>query len=391
MKIVIIEKDIDVMGGVERIINILANNLSQDNEVTVISEHQNVSKPFFEYNDNVKIKYILNRTKIGKFNKKRQSIIFRVLNKLQKEQDKIITRYLKGDSLSLLKEADCIIFGRVQVALHFLPFLVKNNIQGKIIVRDAIHLAFMSSKMKEEMLKYFPRYVDTFIVSSDESIKKYQAFFGNNKVNIVKIYNPLGIVPKGNYDFNAKTIVSLGRIEHQKGYENLVLAFKRVSDKYSDWKLKIYGTGPDEEKLKSLIEANNLSSKVMLLPGTSDVIEVLNESSIFVTTSRYEGYANVLVEAMSCGMPCISFDWLMGADDIINNGENGIIVPLNNREAYFKGENNYEDAMNLAKALESLISNPQKCEQLSNKAKEIIKSRDKDIIIKKWKKIISVK
>ena len=110
---------------------------------------------------------------------------------------------------------DVIIFGRVFIALLFLPIMKKRKLTSKVIVRDAIHLEFFDKKVKKNVLKCFPTMVNKFIVSSDESIEAYKKFFKDDNINMEKIYNPLGIVPNHNFNFEAKTVISIGRFDKQ--------------------------------------------------------------------------------------------------------------------------------------------------------------------------------
>jgi len=164
--------------------------------------------------------------------------------------------------------------------------------------------------------------------------------------------------------------------------------YKKVLKIHPDWKLNIYGNGNYEQKIIEFIKKNGLEGKIGLLPSTKNVVEAFNNSSIFVLPSRYEGYANILVEAMSCGMPVISYNWLMGVEEIIEDNKNGLIVPLKNRVEYFKGSIDEEDAENLANAIDSLIEHPELCQLFSENAKRIIDSRNIDTILGDWKRII---
>ena len=206
---------------------------------------------------------------------------------------------------------------------------------------------------------------------------------------MIKIYNPLSITPKVINNVDIKNVISIGRYDTHKGYDYLIRAFKIVSEKYPDWKLRIVGDGYYKLKMEELISDLNLNDNVLLVPATKDVVKELNKASIYVMASRFEGYANALVEAMSCGLSCISYDWLMGVDEIIKHNENGLIVNLTDRYRYFKTLDIIdEDINNLADMIIKTIEDKNMREKFKNEAPKIVNSREKDKIIEKWLKII---
>ena len=140
--------------------------------------------------------------------------------------------------------------------------------------------------------------------------------------------------------------------------------------------------------IKKKMEQMNLNWDAIIETSTKNVVKTFNELSIFVMPSRYEGYANVLVEAMACGMPCVSYNWLMGVDEIIKDNKNGFIVKLKDREKYFNGEVYDEDVENLANRINYMIENEDVCKKMGEEAKKIIETRKADMIIDKWIKLI---
>lgn len=389
MKILIIDESINRVGGVERVLSVLANKLSENNEVKVISEHKSSQKPFYDYNSNINISYLIDSQKYKSGKLKGKSLRYYFYRIFEKINNNTILKARIKKSLSEFSENDVIIFGRAFTAIDFLKYGRIDKSKTKIYVRDAIHLKYYSKKIQKMIKNLFPKYVDTFIVSSNESITAYEAFFGKNSPKLKKIYNPLGIVPKKGFDFESKTIISIGRLDSQKGFENLIKAYKIVSTNYRDWKLKIYGDGIYYSKLDDLIKSLDLVKSVEICPSTKNVVDVFNSSAIFVLPSRYEGYANVLVEALSCGIPSISYNWLMGVEEIIKDGENGLVVQLKDRDDYFYGIDSDEDSQNLAEKIEFMIENKEVCDRVSNEAVKIINSRNIDVIIEEWIKLIN--
>lgn len=383
-KIYIFEEGIDRMGGVERVVSTLANNLSNKYNVNVISFYKTAENTFFKYNKKVKINYLLGKRNQKSKQIKNKSIIYYFYRAIEMIEDKIKLEQKIAKLTRHINENDIVILGRLEVAIHVVPYL--DDVK-KVIVRDAIHYLYYRKGMQRKIKKLLPYNISTLIVSSDESKKIYEKTFENKEINIKKIYNPLGINPVTKYNFENKTIVSIGRYSSQKGFENLIKAFKIVNNKKSDWKLKIVGTNHPE--LKKLINSLNIEKNVELIDSSNNVVNILNESSIFVMTSRYEGYANALVEAMACGVPSITYDWLLGSDDIITNDLDGKIVKLVDRQQYANGIDNDEDIINLAESILMLITNKKICDEFSIKSSEKInKTRSTKNIISLWEKEI---
>ena len=386
MKILFIDYCVDVAGGVERVINCLANEMVADNEVKVLSQYKFTRDSFFEYDKRVKKEYLCDRMH-DRFKKNvRSKFLSKIDNGFYRIGEKnSIRKYLAKN-----KDVDVIVFGRIFMALRFVPVLKEMGIRPKIIVRDAIHFFDLKKRHVKLMKKYFPSMVDCLIVSSDESAKVYRSKLGSNNVRIKKIYNPIGIDPVVGYNFSNKAVVSIGRMDDdQKGFTNLIRAFCLVNKKHPDWVLRIYGDGCYKIVYDKIIRELGASEFIEILPSVKDVVKVLNEASIFVLASRYEGYANILVEAMVCGVPSISYNWLMGVDEIIEDQKNGIVVKLKDRFAYASGINNMIDCERLAVAISAYIEDSNKAKLYSKNSIKIAESRNIKDIINKWKDLIS--
>ncbi len=381
MKIYFFEENIDRMGGVERIVSLLANSLSSDYDVKVVSLKKTRDKEFFTYSDCVKRIYIdqknfLNSWHNNKnlFKKKFYSLYYRINN--------FFLNFKKKKLFKEINQNDILIFGRIQVALKWLPFLDKNN---KIIIRDANHYYCNDKKNESKIIDLLNNYVNLLIVSSDESKAVYEKLIKSDSIKIKKIYNPLGITSENLYNYDAKKIVAVGRYDSQKGFDVLLKSFKIVEKKHNDWHLTI--VGPKYEDLESLL--NEMAIKnVQVISEQKDIKNALKDASLYVMTSRYEGYANSLVEALACGIPSISFNWLLGVDEIIDDKENGEIVKLHDRFKYFEGATFDDDIESLASTISKLIENKKLLDKYSKNALKIVDSRLKDKIVSYWKKEI---
>lgn len=157
-----------------------------------------------------------------------------------------------------------------------------------------------------------------------------------NTKNVVVIPN---IVDLKNTDFSQhteKTAIFAGRFTYQKGLDRMLEAWKIVVSKRNDWMLKLIGDGEQKEYLQQQCQKLGITNNVIFAPATKDIAKEYENSSLFLFTSRFEGFGLVLVEAMQCGVPCISFDCTYGPSDIIDNGINGYLIDNGNVEEFAK-------------------------------------------------------
>ncbi len=171
-------------------------------------------------------------------------------------------------------------------------------------------------------------------------------------------------------------IVALGRLVPQKGFDLLLQAFARLGPQWDAWTLRIYGEGPQRVELEALIGNLGLHQRVELVGWTDAPGEVLRQADVFVLSSRYEGFPNVLVEAMACGVPVIAFDCPSGPAEIIHTGEDGILVPAG-------------DVATLADALENLMSDQRERQRLSENARRAVARFALPTILEQWETLVT--
>lgn len=172
-------------------------------------------------------------------------------------------------------------------------------------------------------------------------------------------------------DCTSHVIITTGRLEAQKNYVSLIRAYKSVATKHPDWELRIWGEGSQHKQLQKLIYKLNLDRQVKLCGYTAHVHDEMAQASTFVLTSIMEGFGLVLVEAMSCGLPVVSYESPCGPKDIIRDGEFGYLVPLN-------------DEILMSERLNFLIEHPDERKRMSLAAQEEAKEYGVDKIIPMW-------
>ncbi|MBB5939564.1 glycosyltransferase family 4 protein [Streptomyces zagrosensis] len=138
-------------------------------------------------------------------------------------------------------------------------------------------------------------------------------------------------------DGRAKLVVAAGRLIPVKRYDLLVTAWATVAAEHPDWKLRLYGRGPQHAALREQIDTLGLADHITLMGAHSPIETEWAKGSIAAVTSREESFGMTIVEAMHCGVPVVATDCPHGPGEIIKNGEDGILVPNGDADAIAKG------------------------------------------------------
>lgn len=146
--------------------------------------------------------------------------------------------------------------------------------------------------------------------------------------NVQAIPNPLSFYSETPSDCHTKTAIAVGRFCYQKGFDLLIQAWKEVVKKHPDWILNIYGD--DGEKITRYVHEMNMEDSCVLHPVTENIQNKMIENSLFILSSRFEGFGMVISEAMACGLPAVAFDCHYGPREIIQDKEDGLLAENGN-------------------------------------------------------------
>ncbi len=173
-----------------------------------------------------------------------------------------------------------------------------------------------------------------------------------------------------------KRIIAMGRLTYEKGFDLLIEAFSKIALKHPDWVLEIWGKGPLESDLSKKICNLGVQKRIFLCGQTSQPFEMLRQADLFVLSSRWEGFPNVLLEAMACGLPVISFDCPFGPSQIVRVGLDGVLVSRG-------------DIVALAEAMDRLMQNDNLRSDLARNAQEVTERYGLVKVMDMWEAIIS--
>jgi glycosyltransferase involved in cell wall biosynthesis len=164
---------------------------------------------------------------------------------------------------------------------------------------------------------------------------------------IVKIPNAVPETRRDRSPLRRPVAIAAGRLRRQKGFDRLVPAFARVARAHPDWELRICGRGPQRKRLERLVSKHDVRGNVELAGAVRSLDAELAGASIFILSSRFEGLPMVMLEAMSMGLPVVSFDCPTGPSELVDDGVNGILVPEGDVDA-------------LADAILALVEDPER-------------------------------
>lgn len=193
---------------------------------------------------------------------------------------------------------------------------------------------------------------------------------------VVQIYNPISdeAVKSQKYNSNSHMIVSVGRLSYPKNFSLLLDIAAKVLPRYPEWTWDIYGTGEEFDSLSAKIADLSLGKQVCLKGQVSNIYELYGKYAFQVMTSRYEGFPMSLLEGASNRLPLISFDIKTGPNEIIDDGENGFLIPENNAEK-------------MEEKIEYLIEHKEEREKISNAAFNSMKKFSMNNILQQWRTI----
>ena len=356
-------------GGMERV---LLNKVTwlcanTDWEIKIVTTDQNGRPLFYPVPDGVvmidlDINYSNDNdkgvlTKITGYLRRRRLHKERLTELLMREKADVVVSLYPSESsfIPYIKDGS-----KKVLELHFNKFFrLQYNRTGLLGLIDR-----WRTRQDERIVRRF----DRFVVLTEED----KGYWGDMP-NIQVIPNAALFMADRYADMSRKRVIAVGRLDYQKGFDRLIEAWRIIHqhEEYKDWTLDIFGQGEWKEKLQDLIEACGLQDCVKLNAPTKQIGREYANSSMLVMSSNYEGFPMVMIEAMACGLPPVSFDFKCGPKDIIRHGVNGLLVKNG-------------DIQGLADAMMHLMADEQLRKRMSSEAKKVTDTYSEEKVMKQW-------
>jgi glycosyltransferase involved in cell wall biosynthesis len=313
------------VGGTIRTSFNLATHLARRRDVEIVSARRSREEPFMPFPPGVTVTALDDRTKPP-------GMLARVLGALPSvlihPYDYVYPRATLWSDVALIRKLRSIRSG-VLIGTRPAYSLVVARLAPPGVAKVAVenmnfhsHRRRLSRDVRRELGRF-----DAIVVLTGDDARDYRDELNGSATRVEQIPNALPELGGGTSALEEKAVVAAGRLTGQKGFDLLIRAFAQVVPERPDWELRIYGDGSQRAELERLIAELGLNGSVRLMGATSEIGEELARASVFALSSRFEGFGMVLVEAMSKGVPVVSFDCPRGPSEIVDDGVDGVLVP----------------------------------------------------------------
>lgn len=337
-------------GGAERVVSLLANSLSNNNDVCIVMLIKN--EIVYDITETVEVKYCEANS---------NNRLLRIINRLH-GLNKYISQW----------KPDCIVSFTTEINIYSL-FSKHRHIPIIISERNDPYNdppSYLTRRIRDKVY----RKANYFVFQTEDAKKYFDSIIVGKAVVIP---NPVSDnLLDARYITKKKKIVTVSRLYKQKNIGMLINAFAKIVQTHPEYSLEVYGDGPLKEELEDMCESLKVSDKVHFEGFCKDVHDRISNAELFVLSSDYEGMSNAMLEAIAMGIPTICTDCpIGGARMVIRNYQNGILVPVN-------------DVNVLADEMTGLIENPNLQHSISENGFKLRYEMSTEKIVNKWQDFI---
>lgn len=359
-KVCFLVQDLEINGGIGRVISILSAQLAQEKELelSVLIYADNGSTECYSMSDKVHLSMI--------YTEPRTMTKAMLTDAVWK-----VRRYLREEQIDILIACG---------ALYFpLAVLATWGTQTRFWSWEHTDPSTgYDHRFQMQARKFGIRHAQKSIVLTRVAERYYLEILHAKREQVIQIYNPAILrSDKRAYSLNSHRIISVGRLTYQKNFSLLVDIAADVLRKRPGWSWDVYGDGEEREDLQQKAETLGISESITFKGVVPDLIDRYVDYSFIVMTSRYEGFPMSLLEAGAAGLPMISFDIQTGPSEIIEDGINGYLIdPLDRR--------------GMAEAIFRLIDEKETRLSFSEAARQKMEEFSIDGICRQWKQLLSI-
>ena len=366
MKIVNCIHSIYNPGGMERVLlNKVKYLVERNYDVTIVTTDQHGLEPFYPFPEGVRmIDLDINYSDDNGKPFFRKFIGYLKKRRLHKKRLKTLLEQIKPNVVDCFYPGEC----------SFVPGLKDGSAkimelhQSKLFHHQYNRSGLMglADKVRAKMDDKLVRKFDRFVVLTEEDAQMWGDIPGMRVIP-----NAANFIADKYSDCSAKRVIAVGRLDYQKGFDRLIMAWEKVHEIIQDWRLDIFGQGEWKDMLQKMIDERGLQDCIKLNAPTKNIGAEYANSSMLVMSSNYEGFPMVMIEAMACGLPVVSFDFKCGPRDIINHEQNGLLVPNG-------------DIQGLADAMIRVMQDDNLRKEMGMNARKVVEKYSEEEVMKKW-------
>jgi len=354
MKILYITNGIKGAGGLERVLSVKASYLAEQvgHEVHILTLNHRAAPLFYTFSAKIQLHDIEVAGNPLRYICQYRKGILQTIQTIKPDEISVCDDGLKAFFLPML--------------LHKIPIIYERHVSKQIAYGvNPSWIKKIKVGIQLQLMNLLGRYFNKFVVLTQDNLQEW------NLPNTLVIPNPLSFYPEAQAVLTNKTVIAVGKHTHQKGFDRLLQSWAVILQTQPDWILEIYGKFNDQLSLQQLAKQLNIENSVRFFEPDPDIASRFLNASIFAFSSRFEGFGMVLIEAMACGVPCVSFDCPCGPKDIIHSGEDGFLVPNHDTDGFTQ------------KLLE-LIENQDLRRQMGTQAKQNVQRYLPEVVVKQW-------
>ena len=377
MRILIIHRSFALVGGAERVITDKANYLAKEgHQLMLVSYEQGKHLLPYELHPSVQYKDLDCRF----FTLSRYSLplhvyhYFLLKRKIKKDLRQVVKDFLP-DVVVLASDWQTLM-GAVVEAVHPIPLIAEfHNTYDYVMRKVGVSEGWLKTKLTQfyyrQTIKELGKCAQLVVLTETDTRGWRQHF-----ENVTVIPNPVTQYPDNIDDIpkDPGRIIFVGRFNHEKRIDRLITAFSMIADKYPDWHVDIFGDGNEKMNLLNQVKEMRLDGRVIIHEPTKDIYDEYKRSEMLVLCSEHEASPLVLVEAMACGIPCVSLDCPNGPREIIQDGITGLLAKDG-------------DVKDLSAKIEWMIIHDAKRVVMGRNARVYAATRKLSVVMKEWENL----